>query len=285
MTTRAIGQIVLLASLLLAHGPATAQQADADWDFGEDPARHAVIAAVTFENFGVAVRCVDNSLSVVLSGLPPASGERTLRYRMGDGDEIDSRWISGRDSTAAFSIWPRSVGTGLSRGGRLSLDVPDGERRLRFAVDLPPSAESVSRVFRACGHDLGSPGEQEAPGRDDLAGLIWVKSPEINFPSRASYDGGLAAINCTVRANGRLRDCTIESEFPEGSGFGRAATYGSHRTAQVGVAEGSSESMEGRKIAFVTRYSSYDSRMSPPPTRIPDREEAYDPPPARDEGK
>lgn len=280
MTIRAIGHAALLSCLLLAPGSATAQDAD-DWDYGEDPARRMAVAAVTFENFGVAVRCIDENLSVVLSGLPASSGERTLRYGMGDGAEADSRWISGRDSTAAFSIWPRAVGTDLSRGGRLSLDVPDGERRRRFAVDLPPSTTSVARVFRACGHELPAVGDNDAPDGDSLAGIVWVRSPEINFPSRARYEGGLAAINCTLRANGRLRDCTIESEFPEGSGFGRAATLGAHQTAQVGLAPGASGGMDGRKIAFVSRYSSYEAVTAPPPSRLPGRDEAYDPPPAK----
>jgi hypothetical protein len=277
VTIRSIGHAALIC-LLLASGPATAQDAD-DWDYGEDPSRQTVIAAITFANFGVAVRCIDENLSVVLSGLPAASGERTMRYRMGDGAETDSRWISGRDSTAAFSIWPRAVGTELSRGGRLSLDVPDGERRRRFAVDLPPSTASVARVFRACGHELPATGNNDAPAGDNLAGLIWIKVPEVSFPDRSNYGVGLAAINCTARANGRLRDCTIESEFPEGSGFGRAATYGAHRSGQVGLAEGSDGSMEGRKIAFVTRYSSYDEMLTPPPSRLPRRDEVYSPPP------
>jgi len=274
---------VFAAVLAMTASPAVAQDAGEDWDYGEDPARKVSVAAVTFENFGVAVRCMEGNLSVVMSGLPVATGDRTLRYRMGDAPEADSRWISGRDSTTAFSVWPRFVGTAMSRGGRLELGVPDGQVVRRVAVDLPASPEAVGRVFRACGQELQPPASDEAPDRENMAGLVWRQSPEIEFPDRARYEVGLAAIVCHVRETGRLRDCTIESEFPEGSGFGRAATFGAHRTGRVAPADGSEGGMEGRRISFVTRYASYNAPVAPPPSRLPGREEVYNPPPGPDE--
>lgn len=258
--------------LLLANGPAAAQDAS-DWDYGEDAAKDLAIAAVTFENFGVAVRCMGENLSVVMSGLPVGSGERTLGFQMGGEPAEDSRWVSDKNSASAFAVWPRAMATSLSRGGRLSLAVPDGNTTRRLAVDLPASTESVGRVFRACGRQLDASNEEEAPTGDDLAGLVWVKRPEISFPDRARYEGGLAAVLCSVRGDGRLRDCTVESEFPEGSGFGRAATYGAHRTAEVAPAGGSGARMDDRKISFVTRYSLADPGVAPPPSRLPDRDE------------
>ena len=257
-----------LASLLiigLAFGPSvvaqdvvgTAQPPD-DWDYGEDPARKLSIAAVTFDNFGVAVRCMDGSLSVVLSGLPVATGTRQVRYRMGDSEETGGEWISGRDSTAAFSVWPRFVAAGMSRGGRLSMKVPDGERMRQYAVDLPASEASITRVFSNCGHDLEASRADTAPSREDLTGLVWRRSPEPSFPSRTNYEIGLAGITCQVRDNGRLRDCSVESEFPEGSGFGRAATYGAHRTGQVALADGATSGMADRRISFLVRYQALD---------------------------
>ncbi len=249
---------VIAAVLAMVAAPALAQEAGEDWDYGEDPARKLSIAAVTFENFGVAVRCMDGSLSVVLSGLPVATGTRRVRYRMGDGEETDGEWISGRDSTVAFTVWPRFVAAGMSRGGRLAMTVPDGDGSRQYAVDLPASDASISRVFSNCGHDLGASIADTAPSREDLAGLVWRRTPEPSFPSRASYDVGLAGVTCHVRDNGRLRDCRIESEFPEGSGFGRAATYGAHRTGQVALADGSTSGMAGRRISFLVRYQALD---------------------------
>ena len=270
MKAGTIARAVLAGCLLLSNGPSAAQDGEDDWDFGADPARKLSIAAVTFPNFGVAVRCMDTNLSVVLSGLPLASGERTLRYRMGDDPETETRWISGSDSSSAFAIWPRSVATRLSRGGRLSITAQDGETARRFVVDLPASDSSISQVFRACGHDLEPPGQVSAPGGADFAGMVWVRSPEINFPDRARYGSGLAAILCYVRPDGGLRDCTAESEFPEGSGFGRAATLGAHQTAKVAASAGSIGSIADRRITFVTRYSlDGGPGLTPAPSRLP----------------
>ena len=271
-----------LAALLVGHlaGPGSAvAQDEGDWDFGEDRARDLSIAAVSFENFGVAVRCMAGSLSVVMSGLPTASGLRTIQYRMGDAPEMESKWVSGMDSNTAFAIWPRSVASGMSRGGRLSMGVPDGETVRRYAVDLPPSADAIARVFRACDHELSPPGEDAAPAGENFAGLVWRKSPEINFPDRARYETGMAAILCLVRRDGRLQDCTVESEFPEGSGFGRAATLGAHQSGQVAPADASDSGMEGRRISFLARYSTRDALLTPPPSRLPGRDEAYNPQP------
>lgn len=264
------GASALIAGLLLSTGSPSAQDEDGDWDFGADPARKLSIAAVTFPNFGVAVRCMDTSLSVVLSGLPVASGERTLRYRMGDAPETTSRWISGSDSSSAFAIWPRSIATRLSEGGRLSITAQDGETARRFVVDLPASASSIGQVFGACGLELDSPGQETAPAGDDFAGMVWVRSPQINFPDRARYGSGLAAIQCRVRADGALRNCTVESEFPEGSGFGRAATFGAHQTGKVAAAEGARGDIGDRQISFVTRYSlDQTPYLAPIPSRLP----------------
>lgn len=252
-----IALVGLLVGMLTLGEPVAAQEAD-DWDYGEDPARRLSIAAVTFENFGVAVRCMDERLSLVLSGLPVATGSRRIRYRMGDEEESGGEWISGRDSTSAFSVWPRYVAASMSRGGRLSMTVPDGEGNRHYAVELPASGASVARVFQACGQELDPPETDTAPKGEDMTGLVWRRAPTVNFPSRASYEVGLAGITCRLRDNGRLQDCRIESEFPEGSGFGRAATYGAHRTGQVALADGSTTGLAGRRISFLVRYQTSD---------------------------
>ena len=265
----------IVLSGLTAVGPAATQAAGDDWDYGDDAARDLAIAAVSFENFGVAVRCMEDHLSVVLSGLPAGSGQRVMKLQLGDHVEAESKWVSGRDSTTAFAVWPRSVATHLSGGGRLSLDVPDGTRTRRYAVDLPPSRNSIARVFSACGRTLDPGNDEPAPADEDFAGLVWVQSPEVRFPDRARYEAGLAAIRCEVEAGGDLRDCQIESEFPEGSGFGRAATLAAHRTARVGPAGPGDTDIEGRSVAFLVRYSLSNGFLAPPPSRLPDRDEAY----------
>lgn len=243
---------ILLIGIIAVGRPAF-QEAD-DWDYGEDPARNLSIAAVTFENFGVAVRCLDGHLGVVFSGLPAASGLRTIRHRIDDGEEYAASWISGPDSSSAFAIWPRHVATGLSRGGRLSVVVPDGEETVRYSVELPASGTSVRRVFNACGHDLEAADAPAAPDGENLAGLVWRRVPYPDVPSRTNSEAGLAGLTCEVRDDGRLQDCQIESEFPAGSGFGRAARSAAHRRGQVSLADGATTGIAGRRISFMARY-------------------------------
>lgn len=262
----------VLAAALLWNNPVMAQDASDDWDYGEDPAEKTSIAAVTFETFGVAVRCRDKSLSVIVSGLPVASGERKLRYRMDAIEEAESVWVSGRNSPTAFALWPRRIADDFSRGGTLALAAMDGDQVRRYQVDLPSSNAAIPRVLQACG--LESDSQDDAPGGETLSGLRWVRPLDITFPSNSRYESGLAAIQCQIRSDGRLRDCEIESEFPEGSGFGRAATLGAHRTGQVAPSGVGQARLEDRRVAFVTRYNSYEALLAPPPSRLPDREGA-----------
>lgn len=242
-----------------------------------DPSRNLTAAAVTFARFGVAVRCMDGSLSVILSGLPEASGQRRLLYGMRGEAETETLWVSGARSTSAFALWPRSVARAMSAGGRLSVAAVDGQTTRRYVVDLPPSAASVAAVFQACGYELDPVTEDEAPSGEDFAGLRWAQPPEISFPSRARYEEGLAAIACRVRESGRLRDCTVESEFPEGSGFGRQATLGAHRSGRVRAMDGSQASMEGQRVSFVTRYRMAGLELTPAPSRLPPPDAIYKP--------
>lgn len=262
-----------VALLIAAPIAAPAQDPSDDWDFGADPARKLTIAAMTFENFGVAVRCMDDNLSVVVSGLPVASGERLLDYSMGDAPVRETRWISGRDSTAAFAIWPRYVATAMSRGGRLVIVAPDGDQSRRYAVDLPPSNAAVGRVFQACGKVLEPAGQNSAPSGESFAGVRWAEAPQANYPSQTQSDSGIGAVTCTLRANGRMRDCQIEGEFPDGSGFGRATQFAAHRTARAEPIDPSGPSMEGIKVSFMVRYLPYGAALPPTATRLPGQEE------------
>lgn len=268
---RALIAILVCATAL----PASAQDITPDeWDFGRDPERDLTIAAVSFENFGVAVRCLDDTLSVVVSGVPRGRGLRTFRYQRGDEVETDSRWVADDNGPNAFAVWPARTAAGLARGGRLTLGVRDGDALRRIAVDLPPSTTAVGQVFQACGRELTPATENSEPDRESLSGLRWVNAPEPSFPSRTSAGAGLAAVTCTVDGRGNLRRCRIESEFPEGGGFGRAATLGAHRTARVGLLEGETGDMEGRQVAFVVNYRlSTEPELPSFPTRLPPRPE------------
>lgn len=267
--------MALTAALLASGGPAVAQDGD-DWDYGENAAQKLSIAAVSFENFGIAVRCMDGNLSVLMAGLPAGSGRRTLNYRVGQGPEYASNWISSPGGTTAFAFWPRAVARDLSEGGRLTVTVPTADGPRRITADIPRSGEAVGRVFRDCDRELApSQTAAAAPRDEDFVGLDWIREPDGGFPDRARFADGIAAVQCRVRASGRLGDCSVESEFPEGSGFGRAAVLAAHRTGRVGPAGGGEADIEGRQITFTMRYGMIDNYMAPPPSRMRDKGEAY----------
>jgi hypothetical protein len=260
----------ILALTALVATPARAQD---DWDLGRDPERRLTIAAVTYDNFGVAVRCMDGVLSLVVSGLPEGPGIRNIRHRLGDQPAMNGRWVSSGNGGAAFSIWPAATAAYLAGGGRWVFEVPDGERVRRISADIPASATAIGEVFTACGRTLSPTSREDEPDQEDFAGLRWVRVPEPNFPSRTDAASGLAAITCTVTARGDLRGCRVESEFPEGAGFGRATTMAAHRDGKVGPSE-PGQDMEGRRVSWYVRYNLSDVEPLPTiPSRLPDRPE------------
>ena len=258
----------LLLALAL---PASAQDASEDWDFWQTPAEKLSIAAVSFEKFGIAVRCREGVLAVVVSGLPPASGVRKIQYSMAGSLEEETTWVGGGDGRAAFAIWPSAMANELRRGGRLSLGVSEGGVIRRAVVDLPPSPAAIEQVFEACDREITETADQ--PDRSDLGSLVWRTVPTPSFPSRTGSETGIAALLCNVDDTGGLRGCRTDSEFPEGGGFGRAATLGAHRTGRVALGAEDPGPLAGRRISFVVRYNISDAPELPvTPSRLPRRE-------------
>lgn len=267
--------------LILAAMIATPAAAQDDWDLARDPERKLTVAAVNFDNFGVAVRCVDDVMSVVVSGLPVERGARIIRHRIGDQPEVTGSWVSAGIGSAAFSIWPAATAAYLSRGGRWVLEVPDGERIRRISADLPASPSAIGEVFAACGRTLTPTSEVDEPTQEDFGILRWIRMPEVSFPSRSGIDAeteaeaALAALTCTVTARGTLRACRVESEFPEGAGFGRAVVIRAHRDAKVGPEDpDSTVSMEGQRVCWVVRFNmGRDIPLPTVPRHIPSQPE------------
>ena len=255
--------LVRTVLLILAAMIATPAAAQDDWDLGRDPGRKLTVAAVNFDNFGVAVRCVDDVMSVVVSGLPVERGARIIRHRIGDQPAMTESWVSAGDGSAAFSIWPAATAAYLSRGGRWVLEVPDGERIRRISADLPASPSAIGEVLAACGRTLTPTSEVDEPNQEEFGVLRWIRMPDVSFPRRTGVDAdieaegaGLAALTCTVTARGALRACRVESEFPEGSGFGRAVAIRAHRDGKVGPEDpDSTVSMEGQRVSWVARFN------------------------------
>ena len=251
--------------LILAATIATPAAAQDDWDLGRDPGRRLTVAAVNFDSFGVAVRCVDDVMSVVVSGLPVERRARIIRHRIGDQPEMTGSWVSAGDGSAAFSIWPAATAAYLSRGGRWVLEVPDGEKIRRISADLPASPSAIGEVFAACGRTLTPTSLVDEPSQEEFGILRWVRMPDVSVPSRGGIEAesgsraeeaAMAALSCTVTARGALRACRVESEFPEGSGFGRAAVIRAHREGRVGPEDpDSTVSMEGQRVCWVIRFN------------------------------
>lgn len=266
----------LISAASLFMGSASMAQDSDDWDLGRDPAQKAIVAAVSFDNFGVAARCVDGQLSVLMSGLSMARGEQKIGVSIGDEPAKDATWISTGDGTL-FSLWPTSTANTLREGGSLRITVPasGNQPARRYAFDLPKSEASVAAVFEACDRSLPrSRAEADAvPSSENLAGLRWVRRPEPRFPFRnegRTYDFGIAAISCATDRDGYLRKCIVESEYPAGAGFGRAAQYAAHQSSRVEVIEGDASSVEDRKLNFVVRFGAITGLdLQRPPSRLP----------------
>lgn len=261
---RTLGTVALSLALAV---PASAQDNGDDWDFGQDASRGLTMAAVTFDNFGVAVRCLNQTVSVVITGVEASPGEQSIRFAMPDSPDRDTAWIGSQDGRVLFALWPAAIATELQKGGRMSLGIPGGDRIRRMNVDLPASPQAISRVFTACDRELPSQTPDQPQG-EDLGGLVWRSAPQPNFPSNTAAEAGVAALLCGVDARGNLRGCRVESQFPEGGGFGRAAVLGAHRTGRVALAEGARGPLEDRTISFVVRYGLLPRDLRPP-SRLP----------------
>lgn len=271
-----ISRAATALSIVAVAFPALAQDAGDDWDLGRDPARDAVIAAVTFDNFGIAVRCVDRRLSVLMSGMPPGRGERNLKMALGESGEADQTWISAGDGTTVFSLWPTSVANYLRQGGRLQVIAPqdDGPAR-RYVVDLPRSDAAVPAVLTACGETIPSEGQANGvASREDLTGLTWARRIEARFPFQnngPTPEFGIVALSCVTDRGGYLKRCRIESEYPADGVFGRAAQLGAHQSGRVAVTEGDPAAVEGRRVVFVVRFGMVTDFNSDTPSRLRDR--------------
>ncbi|CAN5367587.1 hypothetical protein BH09PSE1_BH09PSE1_29480 [soil metagenome] len=214
--------------------PQTAPPAEDGWDVFRDPSRSMLMAYADFgSGVGVAVRCVGRSYEAVITGLPATESEtRPLRIRFAGHDaDIVQRWNVAQDGTVAASSFPARFARDLRKGGSLGIVVPDAAadgRDLRFALDLPSSGAAIDETLAACGLPVVDPRADQITelGENGLPpGLEWRVRPHPRFP-RTDYVRGVATLSCLTRDDGSLDQCTIESEYPPGAGFGATALSG-----------------------------------------------------------
>lgn len=258
-TSRPLRCLALALGLsLVAAGPAASQTTEEDWDLTREG--RTTMAMIAFnEGVGVAVRCRHMGLDLVLVGLPPAtegSHRRSLEIGLGSAAPFETYWMVGEPPTAATALVPGYLSRTLREGGMFRVIVPaEGDRRrAEYRLPLPRSESAVNHVLTACRQPLQDD-RDEAARAAFAAGdmdIDWRRRPAPLYPDRAATAGikdGMAHLSCLPRADGRLEECRIESEYPATAGFGAAAVH-SMRDARV-----SGEIVDpGRPIFFTIRF-------------------------------
>ncbi|MGZ9099059.1 MAG: energy transducer TonB family protein [Brevundimonas sp.] len=251
--------------------PAQAQDATQDWDLHRNTRTDAVMAFSVFDNgLGVAVRCVDGAYEALLSGLPAAPEDaetRTLGVAFGDDDMAMQRWGVATNDTVAVGERPAPFARKLRQGGRMQILVPgggDGGRNLRYDLTLPASSTSIDETLNACERPLVDPRDAEMDALPEgglPSSLVWVRTPQPDYPSTVRYGRGFAVVSCLVNPDGTLRDCGVDSEHPHDGGFG-ASTLRGIRRARVQDAGNPDTPLAPVMVSFRARFmlDGYETR-------------------------
>lgn len=275
MNRSAFTAVVATAALLLsASAPASGQARDEaaghDWVVKRTREPQSTIAIAAFNN-GITLmgRCMHNSFSLILTGLPAAPEPAISRHLIlvvGEDVERPYVWnIAAADRGAALSRVPAILARRLLQGGRLQIIVPSdpGTPRTRYVVDMPRSSTGLEEVLTQCGRPLVDPRDDEILGDGGplTRGIEWDRIPQLQMPpaaARGIHTSGFATLTCGIATGGRLSDCEIEDEFPAGAGFGLAARRAA-ATARVSLSEHGRQTnhpFEGRRIVYTSRFSS-----------------------------
>jgi protein TonB len=117
---------------------------------------------------------------------------------------------------------------------------------------VPPSAGALDRTLSACGASL----TDEWDLRPRAAGSItWVETPRADYPEAAVMSQiGMASVRlaCIVPADGRLEECRVLYEAPEGLGFGRSALAAVRNSRVALPADDLSD--VGKVVQFTQRF-------------------------------
>lgn len=257
-------RIVLLAGLIAAFAqPVTAQQAQ-DWDVVRDPAKQTTLVYTAFDvGLSIAVRCMGQSYQALIAGLPPVdTAQRVLGVAFGDEEIHDQRWNATGDANIAVSSLPARFARELREGGTLKLRVPGGAedgRNLVYVLDLPASSTAIDDSLTACGRPLVDARDAEIAeiGEGSLPnGFEWTRMPAPEYPMN-NYLSGFAVLTCLSNPNGALRDCVVETEYPQNGGFGTAALR-SIRPARVRAIDFPEDQTPTRFIEFRLNFAMED---------------------------
>lgn len=220
-----------LLSALLAVAPAAAQDTDG-WTVTE--ASGALIASASYESGqSFVVRCRNNRLDVMMTGVPTEPGSQTRRLEWAaEGVERQSQtWLNLPDQPIIFASRPVHLARILRKSGTASVRLPptaETPQARRYDLPLPSDASGVDQVLAACGARLDDPRDDlieiDPPyERPDVFPDIWQRHATPQYPNSAMSAGaGDVLFSCIVAEAGRVRDCRIEMETPPRVGFGQA---------------------------------------------------------------
>lgn len=221
--------LTLGLSLAGVAGPATAQTAPNDWervDRGGDISATLSAADAPL----LSVTCSSGHLVVLIGELPAAAQADRSRgvFIEQGGQTLSMPWIAGAADEVLAGA-PRPVARALRRGGRVTLRLTSGVTPTQYDLDLPTQSAAVAEVMERCDTPLEDARDDLPPL--DYANLEWLREPVPARPDRIRQTG-LAVVSCVTAANGRLRDCILEAEFPAGVEMGRTATQ-AYRMARI----------------------------------------------------
>lgn len=254
--------ISLAASLALSAAATTTVRSQAieddGWEVASDAAGQTIAAARYDNGLSLVARCQQNAFDVLILGLPTyTEPRRTIELDLVDVGEVINGWSLTKEGTVAYSRFPERLAQALIGGGRLNLTIRQGEGgpATRYPLDLPSQGKGLETTLAACNRPVMDPRFQT---RADLLSMVkpdefeWLHRAEPQYPSPTSATSGEVTVLCSIKPDGRLQGCTIESERPAGAGFGRAVL------AATGMARLKATSpdidFEGQWISFTTRF-------------------------------
>lgn len=261
--------MIVLALISTLSGPAASQPRQAapppdSWVLTRQR-NGDLLAAAPFDNgITLAARCAHGAFDLMIDGLPPAGeagSARPLTVKVGDAPGISFWWTVSNAPSAAFSRIPGLTSRRLLRGGVLEIIVPgaEGGPRTRYVMTLSPDSPALKEAMTHCGRRLVDPRDDVGSASGDAEPARWVVAPRPNYPTVAETRGqrsGMATLACTPDAEGALRDCEIESEYPVGFRFGEAALRAAAEARVTPRASG--DASDGARLRFTIAFRMSD---------------------------
>ncbi|MBN8529782.1 MAG: hypothetical protein J0M36_11205 [Caulobacterales bacterium] len=227
--------LLAISAVALPALPAQAQDAGDDWDLHQASQGGLTQAVLAYEGAPIlTARCASGLLQVIIGDLPPVTSEtRELSLEYGDAKLTHWRVMGGSGVTDLNAMTMRT----LMAGGELILTVRDSQPPRRYRLHAPVMSPAIGRVLSACGAALSSDrdaavrarllmAEQAENRPSDFAPITWVRRPLPQYPETAlqrDVISGLIVLNCYAKADGGLRDCVVDTEYPVGFDFGAEA--------------------------------------------------------------